>query len=420
MDPLKKAWAEAKRYFAGGVNSPVRAFDAVGGNPVLMERGFGPYLYDVAGRRYVDHCLSWGAILLGHAHEATVCAIQKQASKGTGYGTATVYETALAREIQKAFPGMERMRFTSSGTEAAMSAVRLARGVTNRKRTLKFEGCYHGHVDGLLVKAGSGLATFGSPDSAGVPEEIAGLTSVLPYNDVEALEEFFRHHGRSLACAIVEPIAGNMGVVPADKRFLATLRVLTQKHGALLILDEVITGFRVAYGGAQHLYGVEPDLTVLGKIIGGGLPVGAFGGGKGIMDALSPVGKVYQAGTLSGNPVSMVAGLSVLSRVDQAFYKELEVRTMTFLKDARRALSGHRKHVSVASVGSMFTIFFSARAPRNFQEARGQDTAAFARFFRKMLNAGIYVPPSAFEAWFLSDAHGEAELGKTVRALAAA
>ncbi len=412
-----KIFEQGRHFLVGGVNSPVRAFRAVGGNPVLMERGFGPYLYDVAGKRYVDHCLSWGAVLLGHAHEVTVRAIQEQASKGTGFGTATPYETLLAKEIRKAFPGMERMRFTSSGTEAAMSAIRLARGVTARKRILKFEGCYHGHADGLLVKAGSGLATFGAPDSDGVPEEIAGLTSVLPYNDVPALEAFFKKSGRETACAIVEPVAGNMGVVPADKRFLAALRTLTRRHGAMLVLDEVITGFRVTYGGAQHLYGVEPDLTVLGKVIGGGLPVGAFGGKKKFMDALSPVGKVYQAGTLSGNPVSMAAGLSVLSRVDKKFYENLNARTAAFLKEAKQALAKRGGRTSIASVGSMFTVFFSAKPPRNFTEACAQDTPAFARFFRKMLAAGVYVPPSAFEAWFVSAAHGDSQFERTLEAL---
>ncbi len=417
MDPLKKAWKEASEYFAGGVNSPVRAFRAVGGDPVLMERGSGPYLYDVAGKRYVDHCLSWGAILLGHAHEATVRAIREQAALGTSFGTATPYETLLAKQIRKAFPVMERMRFTSSGTEAAMSAIRLARGVTARKRILKFEGCYHGHADGLLVKAGSGLATFGAPDSDGIPEEIAGLTSVLPYNDTPALEAYFKNLGRQTACAIIEPVAGNMGVVPADKRFLATLRTLTRRHGAMLILDEVITGFRVTYGGAQHLYGVEPDLTVLGKVIGGGLPVGAFGGKKTFMDALSPVGKVYQAGTLSGNPISMAAGLSVLSRVNRKFYENLNARTTAFLKEALSALAKRGNRTSIASVGAMFTLFFSAQPPRNFTEACAQDKKAFARFFRKMLAAGVYVPPSAFEAWFVSAAHGPSELEATLKAL---
>lgn len=412
----KKAWADAQNHLAGGVNSPVRAFNAVGGTPIFSERAKGAILIDVEGKRYVDYCLSWGALLFGHADTTTVRAIAKQAAKGTSYGTATRYETDLAMEIKKAFPSLEKLRFTSSGTEAAMSAIRLARGATGKKRILKFEGCYHGHSDGLLVKAGSGLATFATPNSAGVPKEIASLTTVLPYNNAEAVKAAFRKH-KDIACVIVEPVAGNMGVVPAEPSFLEALRRETRRSGALLIFDEVITGFRVAYGGAQHLYGVAPDLSVLGKIIGGGLPVGAFGGPAGLMDQLSPTGAVYQAGTLSGNPISMAAGLSVLSRLTPDFYRRLGAKTQIFLAQARRALSKKKRAVHIQSAGSMFTVFFNApERVRDFTSVSRCDQRAFGRFFRAMRSRGVYWPPSAFEASFLSDSHRETELEKTLKA----
>lgn len=411
---MKRAWSEAKRHLAGGVDSPVRAFKAVGGDPVFMAKGKGAELYDIEGKRYIDYCLSWGALLFGHADARTVAAVKTQAEKGTSFGTVTVMETELAAEIQKAFPLMQRIRFTSSGTEAVMSAIRLARGYTARERILKFEGCYHGHADSLLVKAGSGLATFGRPDSAGVPARLARLTSVLPYNDEEKLEAFFRKN-RDLACVIVEPIAANMGVVPAKKSFLKTLRALTKKTGALLIFDEVISGFRVAYGGAQHLYGVAPDLTVLGKVIGGGLPIGAFGGPARVMDHLSPDGGVYQAGTLSGNPLSMVAGISVLSRLSRTLYAQLDRSTEKFVLSARRLLA-ERTRVCVHRAGSMFTFFYSARPPENFSDVRRSDARAFRRVFRALLERGVYTPPSAFEASFLSVSHGPGALEKTLDA----
>ena len=411
---MKSAWREAQKRLAGGVDSPVRAFKAVGGDPVFMAQGKGAVLQDIEGKRYIDYCLSWGALLFGHADAKTVAAVKKQAEKGTSFGTATEMETALAAEIQKAFPGMERLRFTSSGTEAAMSAIRLARGVTGRKRILKFEGCYHGHADSLLVKAGSGLATFGTPDSAGVPPELAALTSVLPYNDVPALQKFFKRN-RDLACVIAEPIAANMGVVPATIEFLKTLRALTKKTGTLLILDEVITGFRVGYGGAQHLYGIKPDLTVLGKIIGGGLPIGAFGGGAALMRSLSPEGNVYQAGTLSGNPLSMAAGKSVLSRLTRALYADLNERTRDFVSELGPIL-GKKQRVSIHQIGSMFTVFYAAKPPENYADVRRSDTRAFKRVFRGLLERGVYAPPSAFEASFLSSAHGDEVLEKTLDA----
>ena len=340
---LNQAWCKAKKHFAGGVNSPVRAFKAVGGDPVFMKQGLGPYLYDSNNKRYIDFCLSWGAILFGHADETTIRAVQNQAGRGTSFGTATEYETSLAILIKKAFPKIEKLRFTSSGTEAVMSAVRLARGVTNRERIVKFEGCYHGHADSLLVKAGSGLATFGTPDSAGIPRALAALTSVLPYNDPVAVDHFFKTH-HDVACILVEPVAGNMGVIPATPAFLTSLRRAADKSGALLIFDEVISGFRVAYGGAQHIYKIEPDITILGKIIGGGLPIGAFGARAQIMDALSPDGSVYQAGTLSGNPLSMAAGISVLSRLQPAFYTEINLKTARFTTELSKIFKPALNH----------------------------------------------------------------------------
>ena len=411
---LARAWSAAKNSLAGGVDSPVRAFKAVGGNPVFMAKGKGAHLFDIENKRYVDYCLSWGALLFGHADAATVSAIKRQAALGTSFGTATEMETALAAEIQKAFPGMERIRFTSSGTEAVMSAIRLARGATGRERILKFEGCYHGHSDSLLVKAGSGLATFGSADSAGIPRELAKLTAVLPYNDEKKLEVFFKKN-RDLACVIIEPIAANMGVVPANKSFLKLLRGLTSKTGTLLIFDEVISGYRVCYGGAQHLHGISPDLTVLGKIIGGGLPVGAFGGSARLMNHLSPQGRVYQAGTLSGNPLSMVAGKCVLSRLSKEFYTRFNARTEDFVFRAGRIL-GRKMHLSVHLAGSMFTFFYTERPPINFSGARRTDTKIFRRVFHKLLSRGVYTPPSAFEASFLSTAHNPEVLEKTLDA----
>jgi len=406
---------EAKKHLAGGVNSPVRAFKAVGGEPIFMERAAGPFLYDIQGKKYIDYCLSWGAILLGHAEKSVIRSIQSQAAKGTSFGTATEYETALAKEIKKAFPGMERIRFTSSGTEAVMSAVRLARGVTQRSRIVKFEGCYHGHSDSLLVKAGSGLATFGSPDSAGVPQGLAKLTTVLPYNDEKAFRNFFMKHGGETACVLVEPMAGNMGLIPAKKEFLSALKAWTRKKKSLLIFDEVISGFRVCYGGAQHLYGIEPDITILGKIIGGGLPVGAFGAQKKIMDALSPSGRVYQAGTLSGNPLAMAAGLSVLRMLSEELYEKLNQKSALFFEKAKFIFKNKGK-MSLQSAGSMFTLFFNPRPPQNFREAARSDQKKFRKFFHHMLDLGVYVPPSAFETSFISAAHGEDEFKKTLKA----
>jgi glutamate-1-semialdehyde 2,1-aminomutase len=413
---MKNHWKDAIQHLAGGVNSPVRAFKAVGGQPIFAARALGPYLFDTRGQRYIDYCLSWGAILLGHAEAEMVRAVQKQAALGTSYGTATEHETALAREIKKAFPSMERIRFTSSGTEAVMGAIRLARGLTGRSRVLKFEGCYHGHSDSLLVKAGSGLATLGLPDSDGIPRALAELTSVLPYNDSEAVKRFFATQ-EDVSCVIVEPIAGNMGLIPAERGFLDTLRRETRKAGSFLIFDEVITGFRVCYGGAQHLYGIRPDLTVLGKIIGGGLAVGAFGGDREYMQALAPSGRVYQAGTLSGNPLSMAAGLSVLSRLSPGFYKSLHEKTRPFFDEVKKIFKRKGRRFSIQSVGSMFTVFLSDKCPRNYAQAKRSNLNQFKKFFHRMIASGIYWPPSQFETCFVSASHGEGELKKTLGVL---
>lgn len=411
---MSSAWKRARTTLAGGVNSPVRAFKAVGGEPVFMAKGEGAYLTDIRGKRYIELCSSWGALLMGHAHPRTVAALKAQAARGTSFGTATEAETRLAQLIRDAFPSMQRIRMTSSGTEAVMSAIRLARGATGRERIVKFDGCYHGHADSLLVKAGSGLATFGIADSLGVPQPLAKLTSVLPYNDPDAARSFLRSH-KDVAAVIVEPVAGNMGVVPAGIEFLETLRKETSRSGALLIFDEVISGFRVCLGGAQHVYGIRPDLTVLGKIIGGGLPVGAFGGRAELMEQLSPIGSVYQAGTLSGNPMSMAAGISVLSAISRPFYDKLDRASREFTERILRILVRKGRTVSMNRVGSMFTVFYSSRAPRNMSEVAAGDKKAFVRDFNALLKCGIYGPPSAFEASFLSAAHHGTVLDKACR-----
>ncbi len=412
----KTAWEAAKRYLPGGVDSPVRAFRAVGGSPLFMERGKGAYLTDIEGRKYIDLCMSWGALILGHADPSVSRALSAQISKGTSYGTATVLETALAAEIQKAYPSMERLRFVSSGTEAVMSALRLARGFVRQRQVVKFEGCYHGHADSMLVKAGSGLATFGMPDSAGVPTELAVLTTVLPYNDADALTQFFEK-ADDVAAVIVEPVAANMGVVKPDPKFLSALVKVTQKSSALLIFDEVITGFRLARGGAAQRYGITPDLTCLGKIIGGGLPVGAFGGRAEIMKHLSPEGPVYQAGTLSGNPLSMVAGRAALSRLNTAAYSKLNRMTSDLASKIEKTLRKKGFEASVPCEGSLFTIFFREQAPRNWTEVSESDKSKYSRLFHHFLNQGIYAPPSAYEACFLSLSHGAREIKIILKAV---
>jgi glutamate-1-semialdehyde 2,1-aminomutase len=395
----------------GGVNSPVRAFKAVGGTPFFVARGEGCYLWDVDGNRFIDFVCSWGPLILGHAHPEVVAAVKEAVERGTTYGAPTELEVALAEKIQQAFPSMEMLRLVNSGTEATMSAIRAARGYTGRKKIVKFEGCYHGHADYLLVKAGSGAATFGIPDSAGVPEGTAQDTIVLPYNDIKALNETVDTMGEEIAAVIVEPIAGNMGVVLPKPEFLAALRQQTEKRGIVLIFDEVITGFRVAYGGAQSLYGIKPDMTCLGKIVGGGFPLAAYGGRKEIMQTVAPLGPVYQAGTLSGNPVAVMAGLKTLEILERDNpYPELERRTKQLTQVISEAAKEAGVPVQINQIASMFTVFFTDQPVVDYASARRSDTQRYARFFHALLERGVYFPPSQFEAAFLSTAHDDEAL----------
>ncbi|MGE3312146.1 MAG: glutamate-1-semialdehyde 2,1-aminomutase [Limisphaerales bacterium] len=401
----------------GGVHSPVRAFRAVGGSPFFAVRASGPHIWDADDNRYIDYVGTWGPAIHGHAFPPVVRAVQEAAALGTSFGTPNPAELDLARLIRGALPSVEKVRFTSSGTEACMSAIRLARGATRRDAIVKFAGCYHGHADSLLVKAGSGALTFGHPDSAGVPADFARHTQVLPFNDVDAVEQLFRQRGNEIACVIVEPVAGNAGLFPPRPGFLEKLRELTLLHGALLILDEVMTGFRLAWNGAQGLYGIRPDLTCLGKIIGGGLPVGAVGGRADLMDLFAPVGPVYQAGTLSGNPLAMAAGIASLRALETGdAYRQLEQRGAMLessLSDAARRLG---IPVRVQRVGSMFCAYFTSEPVWNLDDALKSDRARFARFFHGMLDRGVYLAPSQFEAGFLSTAHAESDLAETLRA----
>lgn len=395
----------------------MRAFRSVGGQPRFIKRAKGSRLYDVDGNAYIDYVLSWGPMILGHAPTPVISAIKKAAGNGTSYGAPTELEVELARQVRRAFPSMEKIRLVSSGTEAVMSAIRVARGFTRRDGILKFEGCYHGHSDYLLAKAGSGLATLGIPDSLGVPTDFAKHTLTAPYNDIRAVERIVKERGKQLACIILEPIAGNMGVVPPAPDFLESLRRLTSEHDILLIFDEVISGFRVAYGGAQALYGIRPDLTVLGKIIGGGLPVGAYGGRNEIMDLIAPSGPVYQAGTLSGNPLAVTAGLATLNQLRaKGIYKKLDERAAALAKGIGEAAKKAGIPLTQTRVGSMLTSFFTAGPVVDWSSAKLSDTKRYGQFFNSMLEQGVYLAPSQFEAAFLSTAHNAADVEKTIRA----
>jgi len=406
-----------KKILPGGVDSPVRAFRAVGGTPLVIDRAEGARLYDVDGREYIDYVCSWGALILGHAHPDVVRAVAEQAKRGTSYGMTSPLEIELAEQIARALPSIERMRFVSSGTEATMSAIRLARGFTKRDLILKFEGGYHGHSDSFLVEAGSGLATLGISSSPGVPDALAKLTLNAPYNDADAVEKIFRQHAGKIAAVIVEPVAANMGVVAPARGFLERLRELTELDGALLILDEVITGFRSAYGGTQIPYKVHPDLTTMGKIIGGGLPVAAYGGRAEIMEMVAPLGPIYQAGTLSGNPLAMRAGLATLPKLAApGFYEELDRKAARLADGLRAALKESGVVGSVNAVGSLMTMFFAGEPVNDYAGAKKSDTSMYAAFFREMLERGVFIAPSQFEALFVSAAHSNADIERTIAA----
>ena len=415
-------FARAQEILVGGVSSPVRAFRGVGGTPVFVDHVEGPYLFDADGNRYIDYVLSWGPAILGHAAPSVVDAICKQAARGTSFGAPCGLETELAELVRDAFPSIEKLRFVSSGTEATMSALRLARGVTGRDGIVKCEGCYHGHADSLLVKAGSGVATLGLPDSPGVPADLAKHTFNVPYNDEGALSRLLDEAGTRIACVILEPIAGNMGCVPPKPGYLEAVRGLCTKHGVLLILDEVMTGFRVAPGGAQERYGVRADITCFGKVIGGGLPVGAFGASKAIMSKLAPEGPIYQAGTLSGNPLAMAAGIATLKalREDKSAYTSLEKRTTRLAQGLVEAAKAAGIQAVSTSVGSMFSIFLNDAVPLSWDDVKRSDAARFKRFFWAMLDRGVYLAPSAFESGFTSFLHSDAIIDETLTAARAA
>ena len=413
----------AERYFPGGVNSPVRAFRAVGGIPPFVERAEGAWLVDADGNRYIDYFGSWGPMILGHAFPPAVEAIERAARNSASFGASTAGEADLAERIIACYPAIEKLRFVSSGTEATMSAIRLARAATGRKIILKFEGCYHGHSDGLLVKAGSGVATFGIPGSAGVPEEIARLTHALPYNDLAAVDASFDAHEGEIAAVILEPVVGNAGCIPPAPGYLAGLREITRREGALLIVDEVMTGFRVALGGALELYGLDADLVTLGKIVGGGLPVGVFGGKRRYMDLLAPLGPVYQAGTLSGNPLAMAAGRATLGYLQEhaaEVYLRLEMTSKAVAEGVAAEAAKAGVSLTLNRVGAMWTWFFVGDPVMNYDDAAKSDTAAFGRFHRAMFEQGIWLPPSQFEAAFLGTTHGDAEIHATIEAAGAA
>ncbi len=412
----KQLFEQARQFIPGGVNSPVRAFKSVGGDPVFFKRGQGPYLYDSEDRTYIDYVGSWGPMILGHAHPVVIEKVQSAIACGLSFGAPTEIETALARKVCELMPNIEKVRMVNSGTEAAMSAIRLARGYTGREKIIKFEGCYHGHSDSLLVKAGSGALTLGVPTSPGVPADLAKHTLTLSYNEVTEIETVFDEIGNDIAAVIVEPVAGNMNCVPGTEEFLNTLRSVCDRNESILIFDEVMTGFRVALGGAQSIYGIKPDLSILGKIIGGGMPVGAFGGRSGIMDQIAPDGPVYQAGTLSGNPVAMTAGLATLELISTpGFYEQLGSKTRMLTEGIQEQADMAGIALAHNQIGGMFGLFFSEENNiRRFSQVMACDVTRFTRFFHDMLASGIYIAPSAFEAGFVSSTHSEADLQKTI------
>lgn len=418
MTTSQQHFLEAQQYLPGGVNSPVRAFNGVGGEPVFIARAEGAYLYDTDGKRYIDYVGSWGPMIVGHAHPAVVKAVQETATNGLSFGAPTVLETQMAKKLCELIPSIELVRLVNSGTEATMSAIRLARGYTGRDKIIKFAGCYHGHADSLLVKAGSGVLTLGLPNSPGVPTALAEHTITLNYNDLTQVQTVFAELGRQIACLMVEPVAGNMNCVPPAPGFLQGLREICNQYGTVLIFDEVMTGFRVALGGAQAYYQVQPDLTTLGKVIGGGMPVGAYGGKREIMQQIAPLGPIYQAGTLSGNPIAMAAGLKTLELISEpSFFVELSVQTEVFVQDLLERAKTANIPMTGTAVGGMFGFFFTtAKQVENFAQVSQCDVERFKKFFHGMLERGIYLAPSAFEAGFMSAAHGEKEINATLQA----
>ncbi len=413
----KKLFEEAKKHIPGGVNSPVRAFRSVGGDPLFIKKAKGSKIYDADGKGYIDYVLSWGPMIVGHGHPQVTRALKKAIADGTSFGAPTELEITLAKMVKKAVPSIEMVRMVSSGTEATMSAIRAARGFTGRDKILKFDGCYHGHGDSLLVKAGSGVATFGLPDSPGVPKDLAKHTLTVAFNDLAAVREVCAKEGEQIACIIVEPVVGNMGCVPPLPEFLPSLRKVCDQYGIMLIFDEVMTGFRVAFGGAQLLYKIKPDLTTLGKVIGGGLPVGAYGGKREIMEKIAPIGPIYQAGTLSGNPLAMTAGIETLKILSKpGVYKSLEKTSADLERGLREAAAEAGIPTTINRVGSMFTTFFTDKKVVDFATAKTSDTTRFGNFFRSMLANGVNLAPSQFEAAFLSLAHSKGDIAKTVEA----
>lgn len=416
IEKSKQAFKEASNYFPGGVNSPVRAFKNVGGDPLFIKKGAGSHIYDIDGNEYIDYVLSWGPLILGHADPKVVSDLQAAVSNGTSYGAPTELETELAKKIQSIVPSMEMMRMVSSGTEATMSAIRVARGVTKRDKIVKFIGNYHGHSDSLLVDAGSGVATFDINTSPGVPKSLAYDTLTSPYNDVDTIKQIFAKHGDEIACIIVEPVAGNMGVIPGTKAFLQTLRDLTQQYGSILIFDEVMSGFRAAYHGAQQLYGIKPDMTTLGKVVGGGLPVGVFGGRRDIMEQVAPAGPIYHAGTLSGNPLAMTGGISTLNQLTPEMYEQMSYKVDRLAKGIEEAAKAHHVPVVVHHVGTMWSYFFNQGPVNNFADVQKSDMDFFAKFFRALLENGVYAAPSEYETNFMSSKHTDEEIDQTIAA----